>query len=111
MANRTNTMKMVIQLMTSNGVQWAPELVPAIREFLGEDGITFFREIRDEHNGELAVVLPGDFGNFIPHSVHFNEGMQVRNSIRTWYSDNNIEIPDCHSLDDCWEELTLEAIK
>lgn len=105
-------------MMTSNGIEWSPELVPAIREFLSEDGVEFFREIRDENNGSLMMVRMIPYGDpdafpvrSFPHSIHANEGMQVRNSIRTWYRENNLELPDDHSLDDCWEELTLEAIK
>ncbi len=54
------------------------ELVARVREFLGPDGIEDFRGWLEEHD-TVSPVLTHDK---IPHSVHFREGMQVRNFMR-----------------------------
>lgn len=78
------------------------ELVIAIREWLGEKGIQFFRQIKEEHGRVDAVWNEGG----IPHAVHFREGMQVRNKIReiTNYSWTD------HEYDDNWVEVIERAI-
>ena len=79
------------------------ELLLGLREWLGEPGIRFFSWCLEQH-GEIAPVYT-EHG--IPHSVHMNEGMQVRNFLRT--------VPickgwDCHQLDDNWAQLVEEAV-
>lgn len=92
-------------------------LIPAIAKFLGPDGIEFFQDIMEQH-GKLAVVRMIPYGDpdafpvrSFPHTIHSNEGMQIRNFIREWHQDNHLEIPDCHLLDDSWEQLTIKAIQ
>ena len=58
---------------------YSSELLQAVRDWLGEGGISFFQECLDEH-GRVDPIL-GD--GPIPHPVHFREGMQVRNFLRT----------------------------
>lgn len=82
------------------------DLIPALRQWLGADGLEFFGSVYAEH-GNLCVVLPG---KVYPHSIHFHEGMSVRNFIRGWYTDNNIEVPDCHFLDDNWADAVIECL-
>lgn len=55
-------------------------------------------------HGSLNVMIPGEF----PHSVHFWEGMHVRNFLRS--------IPECegwsderHDFDERWQDLVMEA--
>jgi len=74
------------------------QLIPELKEWLGEAGLMFFRNVKKEH-GTLNACIKDD-GN-IPHPVHFREGMQVRNKVRdmtnnTWsyyeYSNTWIDI-------------------
>lgn len=79
------------------------ELIRQVREWLGEDGIRFFREVKQEHGKVDAVWNEGG----IPHPVHFREGMQVRNKLReltnfSWTA---------HEYDDRWVGIIEEAIK
>ena len=76
------------------------ELVEGLREWLGEDGISFFKEMKEKHGKVAAVFNEGGW----PHCVHFVEGMQVRNFLRQhvdW---------DAIKLDDSWVVLVEEAI-
>ncbi len=73
-------------------------LILQLKEWLGEDGISFFREIKEKHGTVNAIWMEGEedrqgmtelrkaihraTGNGIPHPVHFREGMQVRNFLR-----------------------------
>ena len=54
-------------------------LVDYIKEHIGQDGIDQFRKIKDVHGRLDAVWMEGA----IPHCVHFREGMQIRNLMRT----------------------------
>ena len=79
--------------------------VTAVREWLGPDGLKFFRDVKEEH-GEVNVVLTIP-GSRIPHPIHFREGMQIRNVLRKsglckGWSD--------HDLDDRWAEIVEQAI-
>lgn len=79
------------------------ELVLQIREWLGVRGIDHFRRIRDEHGCVDAVW--NDDG--LPHSVHFREGIQVRNKLRklTDYAWTD------HQYDDRWVTIVEQAIE
>jgi hypothetical protein len=78
------------------------EIIESVKTFLGEDGVSFFKEMVEEH-GEVSPVL--DLG--YPHSVHFSEGMQVRNHLRrsglcdSWGD---------HDFDDNWIEVIEKVI-
>lgn len=78
-------------------------LVGQLREWLGRTGIAHFRKIKAEHGTLNAVWMEGG----IPHSVHFREGMQVRNKLRD-LTDNAWS---SHEYDDRWMGLVEEAIK
>lgn len=56
----------------------------AVLKWLGYEGIFFFKMCQEDY-GTLTPVWTLEGG--IPHSVHFNEGMAVRNFLRTQ--------PDC----------------
>ena len=80
------------------------ELVEKTTEWLGVDGISFFKDIKKKH-GEIGAVY-SECG--IPHSVHFNEGMQVKNFLQgTGLCDNWT----CHELDDNWAEVIDKCLK
>lgn len=74
-----------------------------VREWLGPDGIKFFHDIKAKHGTLLAVWIEGG----IPHSVHFREGMQVRNFLRTITNHSWTAI----EYDDHWTQIVEEAIK
>lgn len=76
----------------------------SLKEWLREDGINFFKETKEKHGEIAAVYLEGG----IPHSVHFNEGMQVRNFLR---GTKECKDWDCHRLDNDWAKIIEEAIK
>jgi len=76
------------------------ELIEKLTEFLGEDGIAFFKKMNDKWGRVDAVFQEGG----IPHCVHFQEGMQVRNFLRQHVDWN------CHKLDNKWVKLVEEVI-
>ena len=85
-------------------------IVMYIRLWLKEEGITWFRLVKKTF-GTVSPVIPINHklnpDKIIPHPVHFREGMQVRNALRS--------PPDCfswgdHDFDDNWEEVVDKAI-
>lgn len=87
-----------------NSIDDIPEhIIDSVRTWLGEQGHQFFRELYDQH-GTLNTAW--DEGG-IPHAVHFHEGMQVRNFIRSL--DNDPEWQQNH-FDDVWDPIVLRAI-
>ena len=79
-------------------VEITEEIVKKTKDWLGEDGIKFFKETKEKY-GEIAAVY-SEGG--IPHSVHFNEGMQVRNFLRSTSLCLNWTH---HDLDDNWVKI------
>ena len=78
------------------------DLVLSVREWLGEQGLNHFRNIKAQHGKINACWSEGG----IPHPVHFREGVQVRNKLRdltnnSWTS---------HEYDDRWIEVIEAAI-
>ena len=80
-----------------------PELIKKTKEFLGKDGLKFFKETVEKHGRVDAVYLEGR----LPHAVHFQEGMQIRNFMRGsgfcdgWHA---------HDLDEYWVPLIKSVI-
>jgi len=79
------------------------ELVEKTREWLGVDGLKFFRDVKEKYGEVAAVWMDGP----IPHAVHFREGMQVRNFMR---ETGLCEDWTHHELDDNWEDLIEKVI-
>ena len=77
------------------------DLIEKLRDFLGDIGIDFFRDIKKKYGKIDAVWMDGK----IPHSVHFNEGMQIRNFLRPHLDLDAIE------LDEVWVQYIEEAIE
>jgi hypothetical protein len=78
-------------------------LIPAMRKWLGQNGIDFFRKLKAEHGRVDAIWDEGG----IPHIVHFREGMQIRNYLRdvtnrTW---------SVFEYDNTWVDVIEECIK
>lgn len=78
------------------------EIVTAIREWLGEDGIAFFRNNLEQHGTVSPLLKDGD----IPHPVHFREGMQVRNKLRDLTGNSWT----AHEYDERWQDIIEQAI-
>lgn len=83
-------------------VQITDELVAQVRDWLGQEGVDFFRKVKEDHGQINACWMEGG----IPHPVHFREGMQVRNKLReltgnAWTT---------HEYDDNWVEVIERAI-
>ena len=80
------------------------ESLQKLKDWLGEDGLDFFRKTKEKHGEIAAVYMEGR----LPHCVHFREGMQVRNFLRRLpeYKDST-----SIDLDDCWVEIIEEAMK
>jgi len=104
------------------------EMVCRIKEFLGEEGLLFFRTVK-KHKGKVnAVVRLVDVKAFrkgdpppkmpfgarcggawrIPHPIHFREGMEIRNKLReTGLCDDWSD----HDLDNNWHRIVEKAIE
>lgn len=79
------------------------EIISKTKEFLKEDGINFFKEVKEKY-GEIAAVWNEDG---IPHSVHFNEGTQIRNFLR---SSGLCDDWDVNDYDNNWAEVVERCI-
>lgn len=78
-------------------------LIKKVHNWLGEEGIAFFKSVQKEHGTILAVWDEGG----IPHVVHFREGMQVRNYLRM---QSECEGWDDHRFDDQWAHVVESAL-
>jgi len=91
-------------------------LISALREFLGTEGLEFFRDCLDEF-GTVAPVIPCAHNLFpggsrpnspLPvHPVHFREGMTVRNWLRG--RPETLSWSD-HDYDNKWVALVEAAV-
>jgi hypothetical protein len=88
-------------------ITFSDELLQAVRDWLGEDGLEFFQKCLDDH-GKVDPILTVEGPIPYPHPVHFREGMQVRNFLRT-----RIEYIDWedHQLDDIWTKVIEQALR
>lgn len=75
----------------------------AFLKWLGEAGVDFFTELWTEH-GHIPLVIKTDVPGYA-HPIHFREGMQIRNWMRS-----NTDIPE-EEMDDRWIEFTVEALQ
>lgn len=65
--------------IASNQHKITTEICASTKKFLGKSGVGFFTEMVNTHGKVSPVFMKGG----IPHCVHFREGMQVRNHLRT----------------------------
>jgi len=80
------------------------DMFARILVWLGYDGIAFFQMCVDEY-GSLVQSIWTEDG--IPHSVHFREGMHVRNFLRgLTYTENW----DAHDFDNRWMHIIQTAL-
>lgn len=87
-------------------------LLEKLKNWLGYDGLSFFCMCLEEY-GTISPVFINKIkckrNTFVmPHSVHFNEGMSVRNFMR---STNLCLDWNDHDYDNHWSKLVEEAIK
>ena len=73
-----------------------------VKKWLGKTGIDFFKGIKEKH-GRIDAVWMEDG---IPHPVHFREGMQVRNQLRTT---KECKEWNAHDFDASWVQVIEEA--
>lgn len=84
-------------------------LVEKVSEYLGVRGIRYFSLLNHFHGNVSPVLKLHESRKHIPtHSVHFNEGMQVRNFMR-----RQPECADwtCHDLDDNWAKVVELVVR
>jgi len=81
------------------------DMVTSVRGFLGAEGLSVFRNYKNKY-GTVSPVIH-EKGK-IPWSVHFREGMLVRN--RLWQS-GLCQGWTAHDYDDNWQEVVEQAIK
>ena len=86
--------------------KYSKGLVKEVHKWLGEDGLKFFRETKENY-GEVNAVYPEPGIPKIPHAVHFREGMQVRNFLRSL---DECKDWDAHELDNTWADIIEAAI-
>jgi hypothetical protein len=94
------------------------KLIKKTKKWLRKEGITFFREIKAKHGEVDAVWVEYEKDEFgrnhkIPRTIHFQQGMQVRNFMRYIRLKHNelCEGWDDHDFDDNWADLIEECIK
>lgn len=83
------------------------ELIEKAKEFIGEEGIDHFKKLIEKFGDKWSYSVSSvKYG--IPHAVHFQEGMQVRNFMR---GTGLCEDWTDHELDDNWDRVIEGAIK
>lgn len=82
------------------------ELVEKTKEWLGEEGNKFFHDECYKKHGTVSPVIVDDVNPF-PHPVHFREGMQVRNFLRSTGLCNEWDTDD---YDNHWSDVIEMAI-
>ena len=84
-------------------------LIDKLEHFLGPRGVRYFRLLNTWH-GEVSPVLKlHQSRKHVPaHSVHFNEGMQIRNFMRR---QEECSSWTCHDFDDNWAVVVEMLLK
>lgn len=100
------------------------EMVDFLREWLGEEGLSFFRSVRKNKGMVNCVITTDEYSAairgeewpekrpnlkpLIPHPIHFRQGMAVRNALR----DSQLcESWSDHDFDDNWARVVERAIE
>ena len=100
---------MYVKMMQDNKL--TIEEMAAFKKWLGEEGIRYFKHLKGLKGTVVPVLkLNKEKNAGVPAwSVHFREGMQIRNWLRA-----NTELGkklDSIELDDCYVNILEEAIK
>jgi len=96
-------------LRRKNPVEWDPDFIGHLLEWLAYDGTAFFQMCLDEYS-ELAPVWRAP-GAPIPYPVHFREGMQVRNAMRRIHKHMGFDVYGAKFYDDYWQSAVEAALK
>jgi hypothetical protein len=78
-------------------------LIDKVKIYLGKEGKDYFTNLLNKYGSVSPVYMT----NTHPHSVHFNEGMQVRNFLRgceeckDWLD---------HDFDNNWANIVEQSI-
>ena len=84
-------------------------IVDSIIDFLGEENLRWFKHLKGLTGTYAPVLKLNVKRKFIPtHPVHFREGMQIRNHLRS--------LPECsewsdHDFDNHWTSVIDIAVK
>jgi hypothetical protein len=83
-------------------------LVDGVKEFLGKDGVKFFRDLGEKHDS-LSPVLKSETkdGQTIYHPVEFNEGRRVIEYMKSSRMCDDWEEEVFHQI---WEQIVEIAI-
>lgn len=89
----------------NNEIKYSPETIRSLQKYLGSEGIRFFSHLKGL-TGTVSPVLKLNFEKKLMthHSVHFIEGMRIRNFLR-----GLPELDGC-DYDEIWGELVELAI-
>ena len=96
-------------LISKKTKMMTPLLIEEFKKWLGPKGIRFFRLCKFLKGTVSPVfILKTKSGDKVPYPIHFNEGMQIRNWMRT-----RPEFKDFtdHDFDNTWMALIEKAIK
>lgn len=78
-------------------------LVVKVAEFLGTKGVHYFRTIKKIHKTVSPILrIKLESGGILPHPVHFREGMQIRNFMR---SQDECKNWSQEELDNNWQRV------
>lgn len=79
----------------------------AFAQWLGYDGMAFVLMLYETYGTQWGVACWNERG--IPHSVHFREGMAIRNYMRGWKLFHEMGW-DAHNFDNQWAWYTTIAV-
>ena len=82
------------------------ELVKEVKRYLGKEGKELFNYYLERY-GTVNPVFQEE-GQLFPHSVHFREGMQIRNFMRSTMFCKDW---DSHDFDNQWADIVLTVLK
>lgn len=82
-------------------------LIIKVKDWLGPKGISFFRTVKLV-KGSIDTAVLRTKGPIPAHPIHFREGMQVRNFLRSCPETANWTD---HDYDDRWGAIVEEVIR
>jgi hypothetical protein len=90
---------------TSAG-RWDDSFIAQLLDWLGYDGVAFFRMCMQEYKTVAPVWVEGK----LPHPVHFREGMAVRNAMRRIHTELGARAYGAHFYDNHWQSAVRAAL-
>jgi hypothetical protein len=87
---------------------YSERLKSVVRKYLGTSGVRFFQLVHSFHGTVRPVLRLNRARKGIPmHSIHFREGMQIRNFLRKQKECSNWTPED---FDNHWADVVTDAI-